>query len=266
MQEQDKSSYFAIIPADVRYCTVIPDGAKLLFGEITALCNREGYCWASNSYFSSLYNCSTDTVSRWVKLLQDNGFLHVEIDKSKGNQRRIYLSGCIRKNADTLPAKMQIGTRKNADTLSAKMPIAIRKNAEQNSTYNNTEKDIVIESKNQFQNWLLSIKAENSTREAFSLSRKIPIVNFDEYFEAFALEATAKSESYHTRASLLSHFLNFSSSRHYRSTQKYSGGAPGRSAEPARRFATETEIAEPRHRMVVSADSEGIKEPKYRPI
>ena len=248
---ENKPSYYAIIPADVRYNADIPDGAKLLYGEITALTNAQGYCWASNAYFARLYSCSVDTISRWVKALADAGYIRTQIDRENGNERRIYL---------------EVAIRKNADTLSAKMPIAIRKNAEQNSKDNNTEKDIVIESENQFQNWLLSIKTENSTREAFSLSRKIPIVNFDEYFEAFALEATAKSESYHTRASLLSHFLNFSSSRHYRSTQKYSGGAPGRSAEPARRFATETEIAEPRHRMVVSADSEGIKEPKYRPI
>ena len=128
-------SFYAIIPADVRYCTTITDGAKLLYGEITALCNEKGYCWASNSYFSELYKCSPDTISRWVKSLYDSGFIEVEIDRSKGNQRRITI-------CSSLSAKMPIPIRKNADTLSAKMPIPIRKNAEQNNT-GNTYNEIV---------------------------------------------------------------------------------------------------------------------------
>lgn len=67
--------YYAIIPATVRYDKNLNNGAKLLYGEITALCNKEGYCWASNKYFSNLYNTSDRTISRWVKQLKDGGYI-----------------------------------------------------------------------------------------------------------------------------------------------------------------------------------------------
>jgi hypothetical protein len=70
----EKKSYFAVIPANVRYDKELPPNAKLLYGEITALCNSEGYCWASNKYFSELYEVSNTSVSKWVKALCERGY------------------------------------------------------------------------------------------------------------------------------------------------------------------------------------------------
>lgn len=120
-------NYYAVIPANVRYCKTVPDGAKLLFGEITALTNKEGYCWASNAYFSNLYGKSPDTISRWVSSLVKSGFIEVEIQKENGNERRIRLSANL-----TTP----IG--KNADTSRQKYGYPIRKNAEHNNKKNIT--------------------------------------------------------------------------------------------------------------------------------
>jgi hypothetical protein len=76
--ENEQPSYYAIIPANVRYAD-IPDKAKLLYGEITALCNKEGYCWANNTYFANLYKVHKNTISRLIGILVKNGFLDIEM-------------------------------------------------------------------------------------------------------------------------------------------------------------------------------------------
>ena len=75
---KQEPSYYAIIPANVRYADISAN-AKLLYGEITALTNKEGYCWASNKYFADLYKVSSRTVSDWVKQLKAGGFISCEI-------------------------------------------------------------------------------------------------------------------------------------------------------------------------------------------
>tara|TARA_R100001594_G_scaffold35124_2_gene64255 strand:+ start:470 stop:1084 length:615 start_codon:yes stop_codon:yes gene_type:complete len=79
-----KPSYYAIIPAEVRYSNLKPN-AKLLYGEITALSSKEGYCFATNNYFAKLYNVTKNTISLWVSQLHSYGFISVELIK-KGEQ------------------------------------------------------------------------------------------------------------------------------------------------------------------------------------
>lgn len=86
---KEQPSYFAIIPANVRYSD-ISDRAKLLFGEITALAQKEGYCFASNSYFASAYNCTPQAISQHIATLEQAGFLRIEHNKSVGNLRKIW--------------------------------------------------------------------------------------------------------------------------------------------------------------------------------
>ena len=53
---EEKPNYYAIIPANVRYDNDLKPNEKLMFGEITALSNKNGYCTATNAYFAKLYN------------------------------------------------------------------------------------------------------------------------------------------------------------------------------------------------------------------
>lgn len=80
----EPKSYYAIIPATVRYDRELPPNAKLLYGEITALCNETGYCWATNAYFSELYGVSERAISRWLNALTKNGHIVVEMQKRNG--------------------------------------------------------------------------------------------------------------------------------------------------------------------------------------
>ncbi|WP_394884023.1 helix-turn-helix domain-containing protein [Clostridium butyricum] len=99
---EEKRAYYAVIPADVRYNKNLKDKAKLLYGELTALANEKGYCWASNSYFAELYEVSKSTISRLIKNLNEEGYINVEL-VYEGKEivgRKIYINSAtpIRKN------------------------------------------------------------------------------------------------------------------------------------------------------------------------
>lgn len=98
-------NYYAIIPANVRYSNVLTANAKLLYGEITALCNKEGFCWATNDYFANLYSKDVLTISRWISSLKKAGFINLSIDQTANNKRKIYLQTSIQKNQELLIKK-----------------------------------------------------------------------------------------------------------------------------------------------------------------
>ena len=78
----EKPSYYAIIPAIVRYDNSISASEKLMYGELTCLTNKLGYCYASNSYFAKLYGKDASTISRWVKNLEDRGYITIDYERN----------------------------------------------------------------------------------------------------------------------------------------------------------------------------------------
>ena len=94
---KENPTYYANIPANVRYSNLKPN-AKLLYGEITALSNKLGYCFASNSYFAELYGVSKNTVSRWISDLNKLGFISVQIERNSNNQITKRIIGIVQKD------------------------------------------------------------------------------------------------------------------------------------------------------------------------
>jgi hypothetical protein len=94
-----QKNYYAIIPANVRYDKELPANAKLLYGEITALCNERGYCWATNAYFSELYEVHNKSISRLISRLEKKGYIRIEmlIKDKQVKSRHIYITSS---NAD----------------------------------------------------------------------------------------------------------------------------------------------------------------------
>ena len=82
----EKPNYYAIIPGKVRYDNDLKDKAKLLYGEITALSNKEGYCYASNNYFAELYEVSIQTIINMINNLVDKGYLERTIIYKEGTK------------------------------------------------------------------------------------------------------------------------------------------------------------------------------------
>lgn len=88
----EQPNFYGIVPAPVRYCEGLTPNAKLLYCEISALCNARGHCWAGNEYFAKLFRVSNWSISNWISQLSEKGFIKVKIDKTSGNQRFIRLN------------------------------------------------------------------------------------------------------------------------------------------------------------------------------
>lgn len=69
----------------MRYNTNLKSTEKLIYGEITSLTNKNGYCFASNRYFANLYNVTLHTVSQWISHLEKLGYINIELIKGEYN-------------------------------------------------------------------------------------------------------------------------------------------------------------------------------------
>lgn len=89
-----EANYYSIIPANVRYDEILSDRAKLLYGEISALSNKEGYCWATNAHFAELFKVSKKSISRNIQELVDRGYIISKIlyEDKVVTERRLYIN------------------------------------------------------------------------------------------------------------------------------------------------------------------------------
>ena len=149
----EKPSYFAIIPANVRYDKELKANAKLLYGEISCLCNSNGQCWATNNYFAELYGVSKETVSRWISQLAKKNYIKVVITyQESGEIDKRYIS-----ILSTLPIDEKINTslQKNQEGIDEKINRGIDKKVKGNNTSNinntsNNNKENIKESERDF--------------------------------------------------------------------------------------------------------------------
>ena len=161
-------AYYGILPANVRYDKNLKPMEKIMYSELTALSNKNGYCNATNSYFAELYEVSKNTVSLWISDLEKAGYIKTKLIYEPGTknikERRIFIADPITKNDDTYHEKEVDPITKNDDTYHEKEvdPITknddtpITKNREDNNTsINNTSR--ILKEKN--------IKKEKSKNE-----------------------------------------------------------------------------------------------------
>ena len=97
-------NYYATIPATVRYDDELTSSEKLFYGEITALSNRYGYCFANNNYFSKLYKVAERTITRWINKLEEKGYITRMVIYGNNNEfkeRRLYLKQNLSVGVDT---------------------------------------------------------------------------------------------------------------------------------------------------------------------
>lgn len=131
MSHNEHPNYYAIIPANVRYDKTLRPNAKLLYGEITALSNAEGYCWATNSYFANLYDVDSNTISKWISQLNNKGYITISFvynDNKEIDKRIIKITPPIDKKEGGYGSKDPRGMD--------------QKGEENNTRINNTRKNI----------------------------------------------------------------------------------------------------------------------------
>ncbi|MBE5820014.1 MAG: helix-turn-helix domain-containing protein, partial [Clostridiales bacterium] len=86
---------YSVIPTRILFNENLKPNVKLLYGAITSLCNKEGYCFASNNYLGAKFKVDPKTISSWIKELRELNYVIVEIirnDKKEIIQRRIYVN------------------------------------------------------------------------------------------------------------------------------------------------------------------------------
>jgi len=96
---ENQPNYFSVTPAVVRYHPGLCANAKLLYGELTALANRDGFAYPSNEYLANLYSVNERQIRRWLVELREAGF--VQIIEHEG-QRRIYIDAVYTIDLSTL--------------------------------------------------------------------------------------------------------------------------------------------------------------------
>ena len=151
----EKPNYYSYIPAHVRYADITPN-AKLLYAEITALLQMNGVCFASNQYFSKLYNKNKVTISRWISELKRNGFIKISFTYKEGSNEiaNRYIQICyegISKNDKGVLTKML----KNNNTIN-----------NNNTTYSNKEERFKKPTLDDVKNYCI-LRKNNIDAEAF---------------------------------------------------------------------------------------------------
>ena len=141
----EKPNYFGILPANVRYDKNLKPMEKILYTEISSLTNKDGYCYATNSYFSKLYEVHKNTVGTWINNLEKQGYIKTVLIYKKGTkeiiERRIYIN-----------QKIDTPINENVDTYQQKDLEPINEKIEENNTsINNKINNIYLYKGEEFQ-------------------------------------------------------------------------------------------------------------------
>ena len=171
---KEKGSTFSVIPAAVRYDNTLTDKAKILYGTITAYCDKKGYCWATNKDFAEQYKCTIQYIIKLIKSLENNN--HIKVDGHKMSKSL--------KNIITLDDINNLDKRKKTSAYSEKNVIGGLNNlffqTKQKDTHNNIKNN--INNNNGFAN-VKTVCSFDEKIKIYDIIEKIIDLYFDIYEE-----------------------------------------------------------------------------------
>lgn len=127
-EDNQKPTYFTILPASVRYSKELTHFEKILFSEIVALTHvnydSEGraFCHANNNYFARAFEKNKMRISEAISNLQKKGFIYCKYiyENKECKARLIYINEqYILSNSEarkTVPEKHNTSITEKADT------------------------------------------------------------------------------------------------------------------------------------------------------
>lgn len=123
----------SVLPQRVIFDRQLTASAKVLFAEIIALSETDGYCWASNEYLGKLFDLSETSISRQVAQLVERGYIEcVMVPVKSGSERHIYVTDKPFQLMRNRQGESGEGVRKNEDTpLRKNEDTGLRKNEDQ---------------------------------------------------------------------------------------------------------------------------------------
>ena len=87
---------FGVIPNAILYNEDLSHGEKILYTMISSLCNKNGYCFASNAYLSKILKTSKSTIGLYLKHLEELNYISRDFEEKEGRvndvERKIYLN------------------------------------------------------------------------------------------------------------------------------------------------------------------------------
>ena len=194
--KEPEPAYYAVIPANVRYDTRLSPLAKLLYGEITCLCQKEGFCWATNAYFAKVYKKRKDWISRVINLLAKCGYISIELKYKTGTKeieaRYISLRDVSYKK--TITEKHDTPIVEKHDT-----PI-VEKHKENNTSINNINIKKVSKKERQLKtdkNLIGGLKNNSnsiSQKQTKAKKTKPKSISFDEIIDAYTENEDLRKE------------------------------------------------------------------------
>ena len=129
------SNYYVLIPEKILHNNKLSPFARLIYGELLALANINGFAWISNKKLAEKYDVTTRTITQAVSALEAENLLVTKLiykSNSKEVERReIYFNAPMENNFMGVSKKSSIPYGKN-------LPYPIEKNFQDNNTVNNT--------------------------------------------------------------------------------------------------------------------------------
>jgi DNA-binding MarR family transcriptional regulator len=87
---QNRSGLYYVIPAAIMDSDVLEPSEKLLYALLSGYADHEGKCFPGDKHLADRMKCPERTIKRWLKKLEDSGWISREIHSCTSNPFRKY--------------------------------------------------------------------------------------------------------------------------------------------------------------------------------